>query len=170
MKCPSCGHEQSKVTDSRLTDSGTAVRRRRLCEECQSRWTTFERMQTATLYVQKKDGTTEPYDREKLMRGIIIACGKRPDLLQRIRHQVSELEEVWATTGTVTSRQIGEDVVEMLRDTDDIGFIRFISVYYEYQDIETFQRELSRLVEKGSAPAVATGKKPSQQSLLDDAA
>ena len=136
------------MTDSRLTDNGTAVRRRRVCDECQSRWTTFERTQTATLYVVKKDGTTEPYDREKLMRGVIIACGKRPELLQVLRRKIGELEDKWARKGTVTSGQIGEGIVQVLRETDDIGFIRFVSVFHDYKDIDTFQLHLQELIKK----------------------
>ena len=93
MHCPSCAHENSKVVDSRLTYGGSSIRRRRECEKCSFRFTTFERAQTSNLMVEKRDGTIEPYDREKLEKGILIACGKRPVSLENIHEHLSELEE-----------------------------------------------------------------------------
>ena len=145
MKCPSCAFEDSKVIDSRTSDGGGAIRRRRECPECGFRFTTFERMQTTNLMVEKKDGSVEPYDREKLERGILIACGKRPVSLEKIREKLSELEEKWAGEKTIKSQKIGEDIVEMLRLLDDIAFIRFASVYKEFKDVETFKKEISKI-------------------------
>ena len=140
MKCPSCDFEDSKVIDSRTSDGGSAIRRRRECPECSFRFTTFERMQTTNLMVEKKDGSVEPYDREKLERGILIACGKRPVSLEKIREKLSEFEEKWAKEKTIKSQKIGEDIVSMLRDLDDVAFIRFASVYKEFKDVETFKQ------------------------------
>ena len=145
MKCPSCGFADSKVIDSRTSDGGSAIRRRRECPECSFRFTTFERMQTTNLMVEKKDASVEPYDREKLERGILIACGKRPVSLEKIREKLSEFEEKWAKEKTIKSQKIGEDIVSMLRDLDDVAFIRFASVYKEFKDVETFKQEISNI-------------------------
>ncbi len=145
MKCPSCNNEDTKVVDSRVSDQKTSIRRRRECEKCGFRFTTFERLQTTDLMVQKKDGSLEPYDREKIMRGIIIACGKRPVSYDRIREKISELEEQWAKDQNVLSRRIGEDVVDMLREIDEIAYIRFASVYKQFKDMETFRHEFEKI-------------------------
>jgi len=111
MKCPSCGFENTKVVDSRVSDSATSIRRRRECEKCEFRFTTFEKAQTNSLMVHKKDGSTEPYDREKLEKAIMIACGKRRVSLSRIREKLSELEEKWSAKKEVHSTSIGEEGV-----------------------------------------------------------
>ncbi len=149
MKCPSCSHENSKVIDSRVTDGGIAIRRRRECEKCEFRFTTFERMQTTNLMIEKKDGLMEAYDREKLEKGILMACGKRPISIEKIREKISELEERWGKEKIVRSDKIGEDVIEMLRDIDEVAFIRFASVYRQFQDMETFKRELEKIFQQG---------------------
>ncbi len=145
MKCPSCTFEDSKVIDSRTSDGGGAIRRRRECPKCSFRFTTFERMQTTNLMVEKKDGSAEAYDREKLERGILVACGKRPVSIEKIREKLSELEEKWAGEKIISSQTIGEDIVEMLRQLDDVAFIRFASVYKEFKDVETFKKEISNI-------------------------
>lgn len=145
MKCPSCGFNDSKVIDSRVADSGNSIRRRRECEACEFRFTTFERSQAMELYVEKKDGSTEPYDREKLEKAILTACGKRPISMEKIRESLSALEEKWAQKKIILTTKIGEDIVDMLRDIDDVAFIRFASVYKEFQDIETFKQELEKI-------------------------
>jgi transcriptional repressor NrdR len=145
MKCPSCAHENSKVIDSRITDNGASIRRRRECEACEFRFTTFERLQAVNLMVEKRDGTFEPYDREKLEKGILIACGKRPISLEKIRERLTELEEKWGRGKSVPSQTVGEDVVEMLRDVDEIAFIRFASVYKKFKDVETFKKEFEKI-------------------------
>ena len=148
MHCPACAHESSKVVDSRLTDGGSSIRRRRECEKCEFRFTTFERAQASNLMVEKRDGTVEPYDREKLEKGILIACGKRPVSLENIHERISELEERWGRAGeAVKTSRIGEDVVAMLRDVDEIAFIRFASVYKKFKDVETFKQEFEKLFE-----------------------
>jgi len=148
MKCPSCGYEDSKVVDSRVTDAGTAIRRRRECPKCEFRFTTFERSQTANLMVEKKDGVFEPYDREKLEKGILTACGKRPVSIEKIRECLTELEEKWGRDKVISSKKIGEDVIEMLRQIDEVAFIRFASVYKQFKDVETFKDEISRIFQK----------------------
>lgn len=145
MKCASCGSENTKVIDSRIADGGSSIRRRRECESCEFRFTTFEKPQTMSLMVHKKDGSTEPYDREKLEKAVMTACGKRRMSLSKVRGKISELEESWAAKKEVYSTQIGEDIVEMLREIDDVAFIRFASVYKEFQDIETFKSELDKI-------------------------
>ncbi len=146
MKCPNCGFENTRVIDSRVADNGSAIRRRRECEQCEFRFTTFEKTQTNNLMVHKKDGSTEPYDREKLEKAIMIACGKRKVSLNRVREKISELEEKWAQKREVHSTKIGEDIVEMLRDIDEIAFIRFASVYKQFKDVETFKKELEKIL------------------------
>ena len=145
MHCPTCQFESTKVIDSRLADHNTAIRRRRECESCSFRFTTFERSQLFNLMVQKKDGTTEPYDREKLEKGIMIACGKRPVSAEQIREKITELEEKWGKAKTIESTRIGEDVVDMLADIDHVAFIRFASVYKEFKDVESLKMELDKI-------------------------
>ena len=146
MKCSSCGFESTKVVDSRVSESGTSIRRRRECEACEFRFTTFEKSKTNSLMVHKKDGSTEPYDREKLERAIMIACGKRRVSLAKVREKLSELEERWTAKKEIKAEEIGEDVVEMLRDLDEIAFIRFASVYKQFKDVETFKKELEKIL------------------------
>ncbi|MCK5460811.1 transcriptional repressor NrdR [Candidatus Gracilibacteria bacterium] len=145
MKCPSCSFENTKVVDSRISDVGTSIRRRRECEKCEFRFTTFERAQLHNLMVRKKDGTVEHYNREKLERAILIACGKRPISLEKVREKLLELEEKWGKGKEVDSREIGEGVVDLLRDLDEIAFIRFASVYRQFKDVETFKKELEKI-------------------------
>lgn len=146
MKCRKCDCENTKVVDSRITDNGNAIRRRRECEECKHRFTTFERMQSANLVVEKTDGMTEPYDRAKLERGIMSACAKRPVSVTDIRKKLTDLEEIWGKDGVVKSREIGEKIIEMLREIDDIAYIRFASVYRQFRDVETFKKEFEKLI------------------------
>lgn len=145
MLCPSCGFDDSKVVDSRVSDQGAAIRRRRECNKCAFRFTTFERLQTSNLVVEKQDGTTEPYSREKLEKGILIACGKRPVSMEKIREKLGALEDKWGKTTVIKSNKIGEDVVDLLRDIDEIAYIRFASVYKEFRDAATFRTEFEKL-------------------------
>jgi len=152
MKCPACGDENSKVIDSRTTDEGRSIRRRRECEECAFRFTTFERSQSANLLVEKRDGTAEPYDREKLEKGILIACGKRPVSVAAMREQLSQLEEKWGKEQIVRADRIGEDVIEMLLHIDHVAFIRFASVYREISDVDTFKKEFKNWIAGRNSP------------------
>ncbi len=146
MKCSSCGFDNTKVVDSRVSENGSSIRRRRECEECGFRFTTFEKSQTNSLMVHKKDGSTEAYDREKLERAIMIACGKRRVSLVKVREKLSDMEERWSVKKDIKAAEIGENVVEMLRGLDEIAFIRFASVYKQFKDVETFKKELEKIL------------------------
>lgn len=139
--------DDSKVIDSRVTNNGQVIRRRRECLKTGKRFTTFERIQGSNLIVVKRDGTSEPYDREKLEKGIMIACGKRPISLEKIHNHLSELEEKWVRSEKVQSKVIGEDIMELLKSIDDVAYIRFASVYKKFQDIETFKKALDSAFE-----------------------
>ena len=146
MNCRKCDCENTKVVDSRVTDHGNSIRRRRECEDCKHRFTTFERVQASNLIVEKTDGVTEPYDREKLERGIITACAKRPVSIQKIREKLTELEEEWGKEAIIKSKIIGENIIDMLKEVDDIAYIRFASVYRKFRDVETFKKEFEKLL------------------------
>lgn len=139
--------DDSKVIDSRVTNNGQVIRRRRECLLTGRRFTTFERIQGYNLIVIKRDGTSEPYDREKLEKGIMIACGKRAVSLEKIQNHLSELEEKWVKSEKVESSVIGEDVMRLLKDIDDVAYIRFASVYKKFKDIETFKKALDEAFE-----------------------
>ena len=146
MLCPKCNHEDTRVLDSRETDSNRAVRRRRECGGCKHRFTTFERIEMTNFLVVKKDGTRETYDRAKLEKGIQIACEKRKITQQQIADLITELEKNWSNQGKeISSKDVGEDVMDALRELDDVAYIRFASVYRQFKDIETFQKELNKL-------------------------
>lgn len=145
MNCPSCAFENTKVVDSRNTDNGNSIRRRRVCEKCEFRFTTFERIQLHNLMVQKKDGTVESYERAKVEKAILIACGKRKISLEKIREKLFEMEELWGRSKEITSNKIGMEVIEMLKELDEIAFIRFASVYKQFKDVETFKKELEKI-------------------------
>ncbi len=145
MKCPQCSSIKNSVIDSRLTDSNTSIRRRRECDECKSRFTTFERLRAANLIVIKKDQTREEYDREKLERGILRACEKRPVKQEQINAMLSRLEEKWAAAAEVSSSQIGEDIMHELKGLDQVAFIRFASVYKQFSDAKSFEEIVRKL-------------------------
>ncbi|MBT3349642.1 transcriptional repressor NrdR [bacterium] len=146
MRCPSCNHEDSKVVDSRMSEHGASIRRRRECLNCGFRFTTFERVQTANLMVKKRDETTEPYDRQKLEKSILIACAKRPISLEEVREKLCGLEEKWGREPIIDTSRIGEDVMKMLREIDEIAFVRFASVYREFENVEAFKKEFEKLL------------------------
>jgi len=147
MQCPKCKNSDSKVIDSRISEQGKAIRRRRECEKCGRRFTTFERAEMASLMVKKKDGGFEPYNRNKLESGIWNACGKRPVSQVDIDDMVSELEEKWSINKkTISSQTIGEDVMTALKKLDHIAYIRFASVYRSFKDVEEFKEELGKLL------------------------
>lgn len=149
MKCPQCGNEDTGVVDSRLTEEGRAVRRRRECGKCEHRFTTFERQEAASIIVVKRDGTREPFSREKLQRGIWLSCTKRPVSQDQIDMIVSRLEEKWrADGGEVESVTIGTDVMKELKKLDQVAYIRFASVHREFKDVEEFKEELGKLFRK----------------------
>ena len=147
MFCPKCKATDTKVVDSRVTEGGRVIRRRRECEKCENRFTTFERAAMGSLMVKKKDGSFEIYNREKLEQGIWIACGKRPVTKEQIDEMVNELEEKWsANKKTVDSKTIGNDVIEALHKLDHIAYIRFASVYRSFKDVDEFKEELNKLL------------------------
>lgn len=147
MNCPKCKASDTKVVDSRVTEGGRVIRRRRECEKCGSRFTTFERSAVGNLMVKKKDGTYEIYSRDKLEQGIWLACGKRPVTKDQIDEMVNELEDKWSSNKkTVASQTIGNDLAEALKKLDHIAYIRFASVYRSFKDVEEFKEELNKLL------------------------
>lgn len=145
MQCPQCQSLKNSVIDSRLTDSNSAIRRRRQCDTCDFRFTTFERLRAANLIVIKKDQTREEYDREKLERGIWRACEKRPIHKEQISTLLNRLEEKWAQKSEIPTSEIGEDVMEGLKTIDPVAYIRFSSVYQQFADVESFYQLLQHL-------------------------
>lgn len=144
MKCPVCGFADSKVIDSRHIEEGNSIRRRRECLACQKRYTTFETVETVQIFVTKKDGTKELFDRNKLLSGLMKACQKRPVSAEDIANEIeSELQNSLHTE--ITTNEIGEIVMSKLKMRDEVAYVRFASVYREFKDIETFLTELSRL-------------------------
>ncbi len=146
MHCPRCKSTDTSVVDSRLAEDGRAVRRRRECEKCQHRFTTFERQEMTSLIVVKRDESREPYSREKLERGIWIACTKRPVTQEKVDKMLSKLEEKWAANKKeVSSSTIGMDVMRALKKIDQVAYIRYASVHREFKDVEEFKEELGKL-------------------------
>lgn len=147
MKCPNCGHLESKVIDSRPTEN-SSIRRRRECLECGYRFTTYEIIDTIPTYILKKDGTKEVYDRNKLMSGMIKACYKRPVSEEQLNQAVNEIETEIQNSlqSEYPSSEIGTLVMEKLRDLDEVSYVRFASVYREFKDVETFMKELRGLM------------------------
>lgn len=146
MICPKCQHKDTRVLDSRETEGNKAVRRRRQCEKCNHRFTTFEHIEVSNFIVVKKNGTRESYDREKVEKGIWKACEKRKITEEQITQMINKLEENWAAMGKeVKSQAIGEGIMEALRELDDVAYIRFASVYRQFKDIDSFKKELAKL-------------------------
>ena len=144
MKCPVCGYFDSKVIDSRPVSDGSSIRRRRECLKCQKRFTTFEVVETVQIVVLKKGGSKELFDRNKLLSGVMKACQKRPVNAEALVAEIeSELQN--SLTLEVSSRQLGEMVMQKLKDRDDVAYVRFASVYREFKDLDTFLAELREL-------------------------
>jgi transcriptional repressor NrdR len=150
MKCPFCGCIENKVIDSRLSLGGEVTRRRRECNECERRYTTYERIELALPLVIKRDRTREPFDREKLLAGIRRACVKRPIAWEKIDQLVSDVEKEISESGEkeVESARLGEKVMAGLRELDQVAYVRFASVYRSFKDIHEFMAELSDLLLK----------------------
>ena len=149
MKCPYCGKENTRVIDSRPTDD-SSIRRRRQCDECGKRFTTYEKVETLPLIVVKKDNNREPYDREKIVAGIVRSCHKRPismkqinDMVDDIEVQIFNMEEKEIPTTT-----IGSIVMDKLKDLDEVAYVRFASVYREFKDVNTFMDEIKKILKK----------------------
>ncbi|QPC47189.1 transcriptional regulator NrdR [Mangrovibacillus cuniculi] len=150
MKCPSCFHNGTKVVDSRSTEEGRVTRRRRECESCSYRFTTFEKVEEAPLIVVKKEGTREEFSREKMLRGLIKACEKRPVPLQELENLVYQVENDLRNRGLseVKSVEVGELVMDRLAKIDEVAYVRFASVYRQFKDVHVFIEELKELMKK----------------------
>ena len=150
MKCPFCGYLDSKVVDSRPAEDGASIRRRRECLECHKRFTTFEVMETLPVVVIKKDGSRQSFDRSKLLNGMIRACEKRPVPFETLERMVDEIEQILQNemNREVPSEQIGEMVMDRLKEVDEVAYVRFASVYRQFKDISTFMNELNKLLQE----------------------
>ena len=148
MKCPYCAYHDTRVLESRVTEEGSAVRRRRECLRCRERFTTYERVETVPLMVIKKDGTREEFNRAKILQGMITACEKRPVPLARLEQLVTDIERRLRNSmeQEVSSQAIGEMVMEGLREIDQVAYVRFASVYRQFADINHFMEELQALL------------------------
>jgi len=148
MKCPYCSFEESKVIDSRPTDEGERIRRRRECLSCQKRFTTYEIIESLPIIVIKKDKSREVFNRDKLLNGLLRACEKRPVSLEKLEKMIDEIEVVLQNSldREVSSDKIGELVMDKLKDVDEVAYVRFASVYRQFKDIGTFMSELNKLL------------------------
>ncbi len=156
MRCPFCLKLDSKVIDSRISTAGDVIRRRRECEGCARRFTSRERVEDVLPVVVKKDGAREPFDREKVLGGVRLACNKRPIAIERIERFIDELERqlIEGEAKEVESREIGERVMKLLRELDEVAYVRFASVYRSFRDIDEFRSELDRM---------ASARRPAQE-------
>jgi len=150
MKCPFCGHDEDRVIDSRPAEDGAAIRRRRECIGCGARFTTYEKIETLPLLVIKKDGTREPFNRDKLLNGLLKACEKRPvsneqlmEVLTFVEGQVQN-----AVNREISSQDIGELVMKKLKEIDEVAYVRFASVYRQFKDVNSFLEELNEMLNK----------------------
>ncbi|RDU36232.1 transcriptional regulator NrdR [Neobacillus piezotolerans] len=150
MKCPACQNSGTRVLDSRPVDEGRSTRRRRECEECSYRFTTFEKVEEIPLIVVKKEGTREEFSRDKILRGLIKACEKRPVALHQLEEITSDVEKELRSQGTseINSEVIGEMVMDRLALVDEVAYVRFASVYRQFKDINVFIEELKELLKK----------------------
>jgi len=150
MKCPFCNSVDSKVVDSRHTDENNAIRRRRECELCKRRFTTYEKIEEIILIVEKKDKTREYFDREKVLRGIVQSCQKRPVSFEQMEGIVNAVERslFHSMKREVKSELIGEMIMNHLKDLDDVAYVRFASVYREFKDLNSFQKELEHILQE----------------------
>jgi transcriptional repressor NrdR len=150
MKCPFCGNDEDKVIDSRPAEEGLAIRRRRECISCNARFTTYEKIENLPLVVIKKDGTRQPFDSNKLVSGLLKACEKRPVSIDQIESLVHSIEDqvLSSLKREISSREIGEMVMERLKKLDEVAYVRFASVYRQFKDVNSFFQELNDMLEK----------------------
>lgn len=150
MKCPYCGYQESKVVDSRHSDDGSSIRRRRECLSCQKRFTTYETVESLPIIVVKKDNSREPFDRNKILRGMVRACEKRPVSMADLESAVTEIEQIVQNSleREVSTDKIGELVMERLKPLDEVAYVRFASVYRQFKDINSFMHELNKILEE----------------------
>lgn len=149
MKCPFCSKDNTRVIDSRPADDNNSIRRRRQCDECQRRFTTYEKVETIPLVVIKKDNNREPYDRSKIEAGVFRSCHKRPISVDQITALVDEVETIIFNREDkeIPSHVIGEILMDKLKDLDPVAYVRFASVYREFKDVSTFMDELKKILE-----------------------
>jgi transcriptional repressor NrdR len=154
VRCPECGHPESKVLDSRPTEDGAVIRRRRECLNCGVRFTTYEKVEARPFLVVKKDGRREPFSAEKVLRGLTVACEKRPVPAEELERLTAEVERELRARfeREVPSREIGETVMARLQALDQVAYVRFASVYRQFQDLARFREELERLLGPGQEP------------------
>ena len=150
MKCPYCGAPDTRVVDSRSDDENNTIKRRRVCPKCSKKFTTYEYVERPTIYVIKKDGRREPFDPDKIMRGLVKACEKRPVSIETLENITTEIKERIEASmeREVDSSQIGEYVMDYLKRTDDIAYVRFASVYRQFKDINGFLDEIQEVLKK----------------------
>lgn len=155
MKCPFCAHENTKVIDSRPADDNNSIRRRRECEKCGKRFTTYEKIESIPLVVIKKDNGRETYDRSKIEKGILRSCHKRPVSVEQIEKTVDDIENriFNMELKEIDSSAIGEIVMEELMDLEEVAYVRFASVYREFKDVNTFMNEIKKILSKTEAEA-----------------
>ncbi|HOO61376.1 MAG TPA: transcriptional regulator NrdR [Bacillota bacterium] len=150
MKCPFCGHDEDKVIDSRPADDGAAIRRRRECLSCASRFTTYEKVEIVPLLVIKKDGAREPYNQDKLLGGLLKACEKRPVSIEQLTGVVAYVEsQIQASANReISTQEIGQLVMMKLKEIDEVAYVRFASVYRQFKDVNSFLDELNEMLKK----------------------
>ena len=150
MKCPFCGEDDTRVIDSRPADENMSIRRRRQCDKCQKRFTTYEKVEAIPLVVIKKDQTREPYDRTKIEKGVFRSCHKRPISVPQMNHLVDQVEAKVFTKEEreIPSSYIGELVMRYLEELDAVAYVRFASIYREFKDVDTFMEELKKILDK----------------------
>ena len=150
MKCPYCAYQESKVVDSRHSDDGTSIRRRRECLSCNRRFTTYETVESLPILVVKRDNSRQSFDRNKIMNGMIRACEKRPVTTQDLESAVQDIESIIQNSleREVTTEYIGELVMERLKALDEVAYVRFASVYRQFKDIHSFMQELNKILEE----------------------
>ena len=155
MKCPYCGYSESRVVDSRPTDEGERIRRRRECLKCGKRFTTYEIIENVPIVVIKKDKSRETFDRSKLLNGLLRACEKRPVSVDTLERIVDEIETLLQNSldREVSSQRIGTYAMEKLKAVDEVAYVRFASVYRQFKDINSFMEELSKIINSKSRPA-----------------
>ena len=148
MKCPYCGYKESKVVDSRPAEEGSSIRRRRECRSCAKRFTTYETVESLPMVVIKKDGSRQSFDRQKVLRGMIRACEKRPVSLAELERIADEIEQELQNSmeREIRTEDVGEKVMDRLRKVDQVAYVRFASVYRQFKDLDTFMAELNKLL------------------------
>ena len=150
MKCPYCGYQESKVVDSRHSDDGVSIRRRRECLSCQKRFTTYETVESRPIVVVKKDNSRQAFDRNKILNGMVRACEKRPVSMADLEAATMEIEQIIQNSleREVSTEKIGELVMERLKPLDEVSYVRFASVYRQFKDINSFMHELNKILEE----------------------